>query len=195
MIIFCRFEHSSLPTSITKQKNETKCGTLIISCNSNISHSLTCPKIYRVHVNLDLQHFGIKKAKTIVSIAKVPEKPIHVLKLAVYPKYIQFRFKGKTFIIISFHYLKFSRRKKILSFTLDEIFSRTNLTVFGVISILGAYLISKFEVMALIGGWCLKEGGAYFKERGTLHIKFQNFVVFSFQITINNCHYRVATQK
>ena len=37
--------------------------------------------IYRVHVNLDLRHFERKKAKTIVSIAKVSGKLIHALKL------------------------------------------------------------------------------------------------------------------
>ena len=41
--------------------------------------------------------YKTKKAKAIVIIAKVSEKLIHVLKLLalVYPKCIQFRFKGK----------------------------------------------------------------------------------------------------
>ena len=106
MIIFCRFEHSSLPTSIAKQKMEATCGTLIVSCNSDISHSLTCPKIYHVHVNLDLRHTGTKMAKGVWKT--------FVLKLLalVYPKYTQFRFKGKTFIIKKFHHLKFSRLEK-----------------------------------------------------------------------------------
>ena len=34
----------------------------------------------------------------------------------------------------------------------------------------------------------LREGGVYFKERGITHKKFQDFVVFSFRITINNYH-------
>ena len=57
---------------------------------------------------------------------------------------------------------------------LDEVFSRTNLTVFPLISDPGVYLTSKIEGVPLIGRWCLKEGGAYFKERGTTHMKFQN---------------------
>ena len=40
---------------------------------------------------------------------------------------------------------------------------------------------------ALIGGRCLKEGGAYFKERGIIHMKFQNFVTF---LKKNNNNYR-----
>ena len=35
----------------------------------------------------------------------------------------------------------------------------------------------------------LKEGGAYFKVRGIILMKFQNFIIFSFQITINNYHF------
>ena len=31
---------------------------------------------------------------------------------------------------------------------------------------------------ALIGGRCLKEGGAYFKERGIIQMKLENFVTF-----------------
>ena len=42
--------------------------------------------------------------------------------------------------------------------------------------------------MALIGG--------YFKEGGLVHIKFHKFVIFSFQILINNYHYnRQSFQK
>ena len=32
----------------------------------------------------------------------------------------------------------------------------------------------------------LKEGGAYFKERGIIHLKFQNFVIFLLKVTKNN---------
>ena len=56
MIIFHKFEHSTLPISITKQiliikgnKNNwvaTTCATLIILFSSNISHSLTYPKAW-----------------------------------------------------------------------------------------------------------------------------------------------------
>ena len=41
--------------------------------------------------------------------------------------------------------------------------------------------------MVLTGGWHLNEGDAYFKVKEIIHMKFQNFVIFSFQITINNC--------
>ena len=100
--------------------------------------------MYRVHINLDLRHFGTNKAKIIVSIAKVSEKLIHVLKLLalVYPKHIQFRFKGKSFISKTSSHLNFRRLKKILLLMLDEIFSRTNLTVFPLINVADAYLIS-----------------------------------------------------
>ena len=66
---------------------------------------------------MDLRHFGTKKAKAIVSMAKVSEKLIHVLKLLalVCSKYIQFRFKGKTFMIKAFHHLEFRRPKKNLA--------------------------------------------------------------------------------
>ena len=47
--------------------------------------------------DLDFRHFGTKTAKTIVSIAKLSEKLIAVLKLLalVCPKYIEFRLKEK----------------------------------------------------------------------------------------------------
>ena len=72
--------------------------------------------IFRVHVNLDLRHFGTKKAETIVYIAKVSEKCILVLNLlvSVCPKCIQFWFKEKSFIVKTFHYLKFRRPKQNL---------------------------------------------------------------------------------
>ena len=59
----------------------------------------------------------LKKAKRRLKLwflfAKVSEELVHVLKLLalVCPKYIQFRFKGKTLIIKTFHYLKFRRPK------------------------------------------------------------------------------------
>ena len=73
--------------------------------------------IHCVHVNLDLGHFGTKKVKTIVSIAKVSEKFIDVLKLLalVCAKYIQLRFKGKILIIKTFHHLKFRHRFCVLT--------------------------------------------------------------------------------
>ena len=42
-----------------------------------------------------------------------------------------------------------------------------------------------------IRGWRLKEGGTYFKKRRVIHMKFENFVIISFQITINNNHYGI----
>ena len=49
MIIFHNFEHCSLSISMIINEIKTighksKCRTFIASCNSNISHSLTCPK-------------------------------------------------------------------------------------------------------------------------------------------------------
>ena len=55
----------------------------------------------------------------------------------------------------------------------------------------GTYLVLKLYSAALIGGRRLKEGGAYFKVRGVIHMKFQNIVIFSFQITINNYRYDI----
>ena len=48
------------------------------------------------------------------------------------------------------------------------------------------YLISKLQDVAVIEEQRLKEGGAYFKLRGIIHIRFQNFAIFSFHIAINN---------
>lgn len=53
----------------------------------------------------------------------------------------------------------------------------------------GTFLISKLESVTLIGALLLKEGDAYFKLIGIIHLKFQNFIVFSFKITLNNYHY------
>ena len=41
---------------------------------------------------------------------------------------------------------------------------------------------------ALIRGQLLKEGSAYFKVREIIQMKRQNFVISTFQVTINNCH-------
>ena len=50
MIIFLRFEHFSLLTSTTNQIKihfaRNYISTLITSCSSNTSHSLTCPKTW-----------------------------------------------------------------------------------------------------------------------------------------------------
>lgn len=61
--------------------------------------------------------------------------------------------------------------------------------VFSPISTPGDFLMSKLESVTLIGALLLKEGDAYFKLRGIIHLKFQNFIVFSFKITLNNYHY------
>ena len=62
-------------------------------------------------------------------------------------------------------------------------------TVIPVISALGAYLISKLAGAAHLGGWRLIEDGAYFKVRTAIHMKFPDFVIFFFQITISSYHY------
>ena len=46
------------------------------------------------------------------------------------------------------------------------------------------YLILKLWGVTLIGEQLLKEGGAYFKVRQIIHVKFQNFIIFSFQVTV-----------
>ena len=50
---------------------------------------------------------------------------------------------------------------------------------FPTISAQDVYLISKLNMQRL------KEGGAYFKVKGTTHMNFQNLVISFFQITIN----------
>ena len=62
------------------------------------------------------------------------------------------------------------------------------ITIFPLISAVSTYLISRPYGVALIAGWHLKEEDAYFKAKGIIHMKFKNFVIFSFQTTINNCH-------
>ena len=52
----------------------------------------------------------------------------------------------------------------------------------------GAYLMSRLSGEALIGGRCLKEGCAGFKQRRVIYMKFENFVIVSFQINVNDNH-------
>ena len=61
--------------------------------------------------------------------------------------------------------------------------------MFPLITDPGAYLVSKFQGETLIGGRRLNEGGTYFKVRGIIPMKFQNFVIFFFQVAINNYPY------
>ena len=86
MIIFHKFEHTSLSIWIIEQDK--------LNVDSNFPNLFL---IYRVHVNLDLKLFGRKKAKTIVSIAILSEKRIHVLKLLalVCPKKYSFVLREK----------------------------------------------------------------------------------------------------
>ena len=65
---------------------------------------------------------------------------------------------------------------------------KTNI-VFPQIKTPDAYFILKHKGAVLIGGWRLKQGGAYFKDRKIIQMKFQNFVNISFQI--NNYHYDI----
>ena len=44
---------------------------------------------------------------------------------------------------------------------------------------------------SVIKGYYLKEGGAYFPKRRVIHMKFENFGTFSFQINVNNNHYDI----
>ena len=61
-------------------------------------------------------------------------------------------------------------------------------TVSPLISTPSTNLISKLQRAELIKGQRLKEGTTYLKGRGNF-MKFQNFVIFIFQIKINNYHY------
>ena len=56
----------------------------------------------------------------------------------------------------------------------------------------GTYLISKLSGAVLIGGRCLKEGGAHSKVRKIIRMKFQNIVIISFQITVHKFHYDIS---
>ena len=78
-------------------------------------------------------------------------------------------------------FLKNGRSEKLrksASANLKKSFNPT--PVFLVISAPGGYLILKLKGAAFIGGLHLKVGGAYFKERRIIHMKFKNFVIFFF---------------
>ena len=59
----------------------------------------------------------------------------------------------------------------------------------------GAYSISEFEGAALILGRHIKQGGAYFKIRVIILNKFHDFLIFPFQVTINNYHYDAVNKE
>ena len=62
------------------------------------------------------------------------------------------------------------------------------ITVFSLISARGAF-ISKLEGVVLSERRRLKEGGSCSKSRINVHMEFQNFVIISLQITVNNYHF------
>ena len=62
-------------------------------------------------------------------------------------------------------------------------------TIFLLISAYCTYLFLELCGVVLIGGWLLKKRDIYFKVREIIHTEFQNFIMFSFQETINNCCY------
>ena len=66
-------------------------------------------------------------------------------------------------------------------------------TVFPLISTPRTYLMSKFYWAALIRRQRLKNGGAYFKKRRVILIKFENFVIVFSKITVNNTHYHTES--
>ena len=72
-----------------------------------------------------------------------------------------------------------------------EVFMLTLQAVVHLLSAPGSYLVLQLEGITLIGVPRLKGGGFYFKERGIIPKIFQNFVIFCFQITINNYHYDI----
>ena len=63
--------------------------------------------------------------------------------------------------------------------------------IFPLISTPGAYLILKLWDMALISGWQSKEGGAYFKVREIIYMRFQKFEISFFQKRIKSYHYGI----
>ena len=65
------------------------------------------------------------------------------------------------------------------------------ITVLSLRSAPSAYSVSKLSDAVCIRGAALKEPGAFFKVRGIKHLKFQNLVIFSFQITLTNYHYDI----
>ena len=87
---------------------------LSLGLANKVLRFLNLSLICRVHVNKDLLRFRAKKAKTIVSIVKVCEKLIHVVKMlaSICPKYMQFRLKEKKFHHQNFSSFKVSSSKK-----------------------------------------------------------------------------------
>ena len=59
-------------------------------------------------------------------------------------------------------------------------------TVFLLITAQGAYFISKLWGPAIVRKRHLNERGIYLKVRRVIYLKFENFVIISFQITVNN---------
>ena len=59
-------------------------------------------------------------------------------------------------------------------------------TMFPLISAPGTYLILKLLGAVLTRGRRFKEGAVCFNVRKIIHMKFKNFLIFSFQITIND---------
>ena len=64
-------------------------------------------------------------------------------------------------------------------------------SIFPLTSAPGALLILKLWGAVLIWWRWLKEGDTYFKVREIIHMKLQKFAIFSFEVTINNCHYDI----
>ena len=62
---------------------------------------------------------------------------------------------------------------------------------FPLISTPGGYLILKLWDMTLVSGWQSKEGGAYFKVREIIYMRFQKFDISSFQKRIKSYHYGI----
>ena len=64
--------------------------------------------------------------------------------------------------------------------------------VFPLMSTPGAEIIFELYIAWLIGERrLLKDRGTYFKVTGVVHMKFQNSVILSFPITIDNYHYDI----
>ena len=49
----------------------------------------------------------------------------------------------------------------------------------------------RWSIAGTFGGQQLKKGDAYFKEKRTIQMEFQYFVIVFFQVTINNYHYDI----
>ena len=89
MIIFRKFEHACQPTNMTKQiKNlwaghATKCDTLNISYNSNVSYSLSCSKTLekgskRLKIPENDHFFQFEHSSLLISITKLIKRQLHV---------------------------------------------------------------------------------------------------------------------